>query len=188
MNDKPEREFYIMVPDEIIMNKIYLIREKKVMLDRDLAELYGVDTKVLKQTVRRHIRRFPPDFMFEMRPEELRNWRSQFVTSNADKKGLRYAPFCFTEHGIIMLASVINSDRATRINVQIVRIFIKMREMLASHKEILNNLERLEHNVADHDKQILVIFEYLKQLRQTKQKELDQKNRKPIGYKRKDET
>ena len=102
--------------------------------------------------------------------------------------GLRVPPFAFTEHGVIMLASVINSNRATRINIQIVRIFIKMREILASHKEILNSLEKLEHKVADHNEQILVIFEYLKQLGQAKQKELDQKNRKPIGYKRKDET
>lgn len=183
-----KKETYIMVPDELIMSKIYLVRGKKVMLDRDLAELYGVDTRVLKQTVRRNIRRFPQDFMFEMRQEELQNWRSQFVTSNADRKGLRYAPFCFTEHGVIMLASVINSDRAIRINVQIVRIFIKIREILASHKEILNSMEKLEHKVADHNEQILVIFKYLKQLGHTKQQELDQKNRKSIGSKRKDET
>ncbi|MFO7670935.1 MAG: ORF6N domain-containing protein [Bacteroidales bacterium] len=177
----------IVIPDEVIMNKIYLIRGKKVMLDRDLAELYGVETKVLKQTVRRNFKRFPPDFMFEMTTEELQNWRSQFVTSNADKKGLRYSPFCFTEHGVIMLASILNTDRAININVQIVRIFIKMREMLASHKEILHRLEKIEHKLAENDDQILLIFEYLKQLEQTKLQELDQQNRKRIGYKRKNE-
>lgn len=176
-----------MIPDEVIMNKIYLIRGKKVMLDRDLAELYGVETKVLKQTVRRNIKRFPPDFMFEMITEELQNWRSQFVTSNADKKGLRYPPFCFSEYGVIMLASVLNSDRAININVQIVRIFTKMREMLASHKEILHRLEKIEHKLADNDNQIMVIFEYLKQLEQAKQQELENEKWKRVGYKRKDE-
>ena len=154
----------LTIPDEVIMNKIYLIREKKVMLDRDLAELYGVETKVLKQTVRRNIKRFPSDFLFEMTIEELQDWRSQIVTSNADKKGLRYPPFCFTEHGVIMLASVLNSDRAININVQIVRIFTKMREMLASHKEKLHKLVKIEHKLAEHDNHILVIFQYLKQL------------------------
>lgn len=182
-----KKESEIVIPDEIIMNKIYLIRGKNVMLDRDLAELYGVETKVLKQTVRRNIKRFPPDFMFEMTNEELQNWRSQIVTSNADKKGLRHPPFCFTEHGVIMLAGVLNSDRAININVQIVRIFTKMREMLASHKEILHKMEKLEHKLAKHDDQIHLIFEYLKQLEQNKQQELDQQNRKRIGYKRKDE-
>ncbi|RLD54706.1 MAG: ORF6N domain-containing protein [Bacteroidetes bacterium] len=169
------------------MNKIYLIRGKKVMLDRDLAGLYGVETKVLKQTVRRNIKRFPSDFLFEMTIEELQDWRSQIVTSKADKKGLRYPPFCFTEHGVIMLASVLNSDRAININVQIVRIFTKMREMLSSHKEILHELVKIEHKLAEHDNQILVIFQYLKQLEQVKQQEQDQQNRKRLGYKRKDE-
>jgi hypothetical protein len=91
------------------------------MPDRDLAELYGIETKVLKQTVRRNTKRFPKDFMFEMSAEELNNWRSQIVTSNSDKMGLRYPPFCFTEHGVIMLASILNSDRAIQTNVQIVR-------------------------------------------------------------------
>ncbi|HEC42592.1 MAG TPA: ORF6N domain-containing protein [Bacteroides sp.] len=87
------------------MSKIYLIRGKKIMLDRDLAELYGIETKVLKQTVRRNTNRFPSDFMFELSAEELHDWRSQFVTSNTDKMGLRYPPFCFTEHGVLMLSS-----------------------------------------------------------------------------------
>ncbi|MCK4879213.1 MAG: ORF6N domain-containing protein [Bacteroidales bacterium] len=176
-----------MVPDEVIMNKIYQIRGKKVMLDRDLANLYGVETKVLKQSVRRSIKRFPSDFMFELSTEELQEWRSQIVTSNADRMGLRYPPFCFTEHGVIMLASVLNSDRAIQINVQIVRIFTKMREMLASHKEILHSLEKIEHKLTENDNQILVIFEYLKQLKESKQQEIGQKNRKRIGYKQKNE-
>ena len=100
------------------------------MLDRDLADLYGIDTKVLKQAVRRNIKRFPLDFMFEMSTEEFREWRSQFVTSNTDKMGLRYPPFCFAEHGVLMLSSVLNSEIAININIQIIRIFSKMREKL----------------------------------------------------------
>ena len=100
------------------------------MLDRDLAELYGIETKVLKQTVRRNTNRFPSDFMFEMSAEELHDWRSQFVTSKTDKMGLRYPPFCFTEHGVLMLSSVLNSDRAIKVNIQIIRIFTKIRELL----------------------------------------------------------
>ena len=97
-----------MITDELVINRIYLIRGQKVMLDRDLSELYAVSTKVFKQAVRRNIDRFPGDFMFEMTQEELQNWRSQFVTSNSDKMGLRYPPFCFTEHGVAMLSSVLN--------------------------------------------------------------------------------
>jgi phage regulator Rha-like protein len=176
-----------MIPDELIINKIYLIRNKKVMLDRDLADLYGVETKVLKQTVRRNIKRFPTDFMFEMSFEELNDWRSQIVTSNSDKMGLRYPPFCFTEHGEVMLASVLNSERAININVQIVRIFNKMREMLVSNKDILSRLQKAEHKLAEGDDKILLIFEYLKQLEQSKQQEIDQLNRKRVGFKRKEE-
>ncbi len=107
----------VAVPEEIIMNKIYLVRNQKVMLDRDLAELYGVETKVLKQAVKRNIERFPDDFMFEMTKEEFVNWRSQFVTSNSDRMGLRYAPFCFTEQGVTMLSCVLNSQRAIQLNI-----------------------------------------------------------------------
>ena len=110
-----------LVPDEIIMNKIYLIRGRKVMLDRDLAELYQTETKHLKRAVRRNMRRFPQDFMFELSPKEFNNLRSQFGTSSWG--GARYTPMAFTEHGVIMLASVLNSERAIQVNIQIVRIF-----------------------------------------------------------------
>ena len=101
------------LPAERITSKIYFIRNQKVMLDRDLAELYGVETKVLKQAVRRNIKRFPKDFMFELTTKEFSDWRSQFVTSKSDKKGLRYEPMVFTEQGVAMLSSILNSDRAT---------------------------------------------------------------------------
>jgi phage regulator Rha-like protein len=159
----------LMLTDEVIMDKIYLIRGQKVMLDRDLSELYGVKTKVLKQQVRRNMNRFPEDFMFELTLEEFSNWRSQFVTSKSDKMGLRYTPFAFTEHGVVMLASVLNSERAIQANIRIVRIYNKMREMLMSHKAFFTKLNELEKSVSDHDQKILLIFEYIRQLEQTKQ-------------------
>lgn len=102
------------------------------MLDRDLAELYGVETKVLKQSVRRNLDRFPTDFIFEMTVRELDNWRSQIVTSKEDRQGLRYAPFCFTEQGVTMLSCILNSDPAIQVNIQVIRIFTRLREMLKS--------------------------------------------------------
>jgi len=134
----------LMLPDELVMNKIYLIRGQKVMLDRDLAELYGVETKRLKEAIRRNIDRFPKDFMFEMTIEELENWRTQFATSNSEKMGLRHPPFCFTEQGVAMLSSVLKSETAIRVNIQIIRIFTRMREMIMTHKDILLELEKID--------------------------------------------
>ena len=176
----------IAVPDELIMSKIYVVRGRKVMIDRDLAELYGVATKVLKQAVKRNLKRFPSDFMFEMSAKEMQNWRSQFVTSNSDKIGLRYAPYCFTEYGVLMLASVLNSERAILINIQIVRVFIKMREMLMENKEILNQLDQMQGKLAEHDEKIILVFEYINQLEQDKQLAADQQNRKKVGFKQPD--
>jgi len=116
-----------IIPIQNIINKIYLFRDVKVMIDRDLAALYGIETKTLKQTVRRNIERFPDDFMFELNKTEFENWRSQFVTSNADKMGLRYAPMVFTEHGVLMLSSVLKSEKAIQVNIQIMRTFSKLR-------------------------------------------------------------
>jgi phage regulator Rha-like protein len=176
----------VMIPEEVIMNKIYLIRGRKVMLDMDLAELYGVETKQLKRAVRRNISRFPSDFMFELTLEELANWRSQFGTSNREKMGMRYPPFAFSEHGVLMLASVLNSERAVQVNIWIVRIFTKMREMLMTHRDIMEKLSLMERKITSHDDNILLIFEYLKQLEQDRQQQLDQKERKRIGFKRDD--
>ena len=173
-----------MIPDEVITSKIYLIRNKKVMLDRDLAELYGVETKVLKQAVRRNRRRFPADFMFEMSAEEFQNWRSQFVTSNKDKMGLRHPPFCFTEHGVLMLSTVLNSEYAIEINIQIIRVFTKIRSILKSNNEIIAELEQMKSVLAEHDNNIVLIFELLEQLEEDKQQQIDQQNRGKIGYKR----
>src|SRR5690606_22520237 len=122
----------ITVAEEVIMNKIYVVRGQKVMIDRDLAVLYGVETKRLKEAVRRNIDRCPEDFMFEMSKEELEGWRTQNATSKEDKQGLRYAPFCCSEQGVTMLSCILNSERAIAVNIQVIRVFSKMREMLSA--------------------------------------------------------
>lgn len=182
-----EGENKVTIPEEVIMNKIYLIRGQKVMIDRDLAAFYGVETKALKQAVRRNIERFPVDFMFEMTKEEFENWRSQFVTSNADIMGLRYAPFCFTNIGVPQLSTVLKSKKAIMINLQIMRVFNKMMHMLSTHKEILQQIELLQRNDLEHDKKIMLIFEYLKQFEEEKQQRYNQSNRRRIGFKTKNE-
>lgn len=149
---------------EHITSRIYFIRGQKVMLDRDLAELYEVETKVLKQAVRRNSKRFPIDFMFELSKEEFINWRSHFVTSNQDKMGLRHAPMAFTEQGIAMLSGILRSDRAIEVNIVIMRAFVKMRQMLATNKEFAKKLEKMENHLAEHDEQFRVVFEAIRQL------------------------
>ena len=185
MSEKKEDK--IMLPDEIIESKIYFIRGQKVMLDRDLAELYGVETKYLKRQVKRNIVRFPDDFMFELTKEEFEQWRSQFVTSKEDKQGLRYAPYAFTEDGVAQLSTVLHSERAIKVNIQIIRLFSRMRRLALTHQEILKKLEEIERKDMEQDDKIMLIFEYIKQFEQTKQEELDQSKRKKIGYKRRDD-
>ena len=177
------RSSNVVIPDEVIVDKIYLIRGKKVMLDRDLADLYKVETKRLKEQVRRNIDRFPDDFMFELTKEELDEWRYNFGTSSSETMGLRVPPFAFTEHGVVMLASVLSSERAIQVNIRIVRIFIRMREILVTHNEILKKLEYLDKKDIEQDERIILIFEYLKKLEAGKQQEFEQKNRKRIGFK-----
>ena len=147
------------MPIERITNKIYLIRNKKVMLDRDLAELYGVETKVLKQAVRRNIKRFPNDFMFELTKDEFENLRSQIVTSSWG--GARYSPMAFTEQGVAMLSTVLKSDRAIQVNIQIMRAFTQLRQMLSTHKDLKRKIESMEKK---YDQQFQVVFEAIKQL------------------------
>ena len=158
-----------IVPDEILLSKIYLIRGQKVMLDRDLAELYDIETKDLKRQVKRNIERFPKDFMFELNMEEFQNWRRQFGASNfAEKMGLRYAPYAFTEHGVLMLANVLKSDITIEVSLRLIEVFVKLREMLLTHKDILVKLERVEKDVIKQDRRtvkseddIKLIFEAL---------------------------
>jgi len=172
-----------ILPDEVILNKIYILRGKKVMIDRDLAELYGVETRALNQAVRRNEKRFPEDFMFQMTLEEMQEWKSQIVISNKVKMGLRKSPLVFTEQGVAMLSSVLNSETAIMVNIAIIRVFTKMREMLSTHKEIMLKLEKLERNDIEQDDKIMLIFEYIKQLDKVKQDELELKNRPTIGFK-----
>lgn len=162
--------------DAFIVDKIYRIRNQQVMLDVDLAELYGVETKVLKQQVRRNIDRFPEDFLFELTKEEYRNLRSQFVTSSWG--GLRYMPFAFTEQGVAMLSSVLRSKRAIEVNIKIMRIFVSMRKLIATNQEILEKIEKLESENETQNMQISIIYETIKELI-----EPTYKNRKQIGYK-----
>jgi len=173
----------VLVPQEVLMSKIHEIRGQKVMLDSDLAELYQVETKRLNEQVRRNMERFPEDFMFELTKEEWNDLKSQSATSSWG--GRRKLPLVFTEHGILMLSSVLNSPTAIKANIQIMRLFTKMREMIASHQEIFRQLDEIRNNVKGHDDQLQLIFEYLKQFEASKQQEFDQQNRKKIGYRRK---
>jgi len=152
------------------------------MLDRDLANFYGIETRRLKEQVRRNPERFPDDFMIEFTKEELENFRKQFGNSNKEIMGLRIPPFAFTEHGILMLASVLNTERAIKVNIQLVRIFNKMREMLQSNKELIIALEQLRDKINDHDDKFILIFDYLKKFDQNRKQQLTQANRKRIGY------
>lgn len=149
---------------EAIQGMIFIIRGKKVMIDRDLANLYGVETKVLNQAVKRNKDRFPEDFMFQLSGVEFENWKSQIVTSNKEKMGIRRKPYAFTEHGILMLSSVLNSERAIQVNIAIMRTFTKIRQMIAGHKELARKMKELEQKVGRHDKDINIIIDVIKKM------------------------
>ena len=161
-----------MLTAELIQHKIYIIRGKKVMMDRDLAMLYEVPTKVLNQAVKRNIERFPEDFMFQLNATEFTNWKSQFVTSNSSlNQSLRKVPLAFTEQGIAMLSSVLNSKKAIQINIQIIRIFTKLREMVDAYKELREKVEELEKNSTSNFEQIFYAIKTLiKQDKEPKRK------------------
>lgn len=150
-----------LVTMESIERKIYLIRGQKVMLDSDLAELYGVTTKTLVQAVKRNSNRFPLDFMFQLENQEVVGLRSQIVTSKTGRGGRRYQPYAFTEQGVAMLSSVLNSERAVEVNIQIIRVFVKLREMIAAHKDLAKKLEELEKK---YDAQFRVVFDAIRAL------------------------
>jgi phage regulator Rha-like protein len=164
-----------IIPVEIIENKIYLIRNKKVMLDSDLAELYDVETKVLNQAVKRNIARFPEDFMFQLDKEESSELsRSQFVTLKRGQN-IKYLPHAFTENGVAMLSSVLNSERAIQVNIQIMRTFTKIREMLLSHKDLKHKIEEMEKK---YDSQFKIVFNAIKELMSPPEKQV-----RKIGFK-----
>ena len=169
-----------ILPDETIINKIYLIREQKVMLDKDLAEMYGIEVRVLNQSVKRNIDRFPKDFMFILTQKEFQSLKSQFVISSWG--GIRKLPTAFTEQGVAMLSGVLNSPVAVQVHIQIIRIFTKMKEMLLTNKDILMKLEKMEKDVKENKEDIAMIFTALKQLLNPAQPK-----RKMIGFNRKDD-
>ena len=152
------------------------------MIVYDLAELYGVETSYLKRQVRRNIDRFPEDFMFELTNEEFENLRSQNGTSSWG--GTRYAPMAFTEQGVAQLSSVLNSGRAIQVNIQIIRLFTKMRNLLFSHHELFLKIEKMEHLLTNHDQDIAVLFDYLKRLLNEDKQKKSQDTRKRIGFKK----
>ncbi len=166
-----------LIPVEVIERRIYLIRGQKVMLDTDLAELYGVETRTLIQAVKRNITRFPSDFMFQLDFQDVAALRSQIVTL---KKGRgehrKYAPYVFTENGVAMLSSVLNSERAVQVNIAIMRVFVKLREMIASHEDLSRRLDDLEKK---YDAQFKVVFDAIRQLMAT-----PEKSKRKIGFRR----
>lgn len=173
-----------MITEKSISNKIYFIKGREVMIDRDLAELYGVETRILNQSVRRNIKRFPEDFMFQLSPEEFNKWKSQIVISNKEKMSLRKPPLVFTEQGVSMLSSVLHSETAIMVNIQIIRVFTRLRQMIQSQEAILKRLVELEKEGKLQKKNIQTILQYLKQLEEIRKEEIEFKDRKRIGFHR----
>ncbi|HET9676119.1 MAG TPA: ORF6N domain-containing protein [Solirubrobacterales bacterium] len=147
-----------------IEKRIFVVRERQVMLDEDLADLYGVETKRLVEQVKRNLERFPEDFMFQLNKEETAILRSQIATSNTGRGGRRYAPYVFTEQGVAMLSSVLRSKRAIAVNIEIMRAFVELRRVATSYAEIEKRLEKIERGMGEHDKQFGQIFNALRQL------------------------
>jgi hypothetical protein len=168
------------IPDETIIRKIFLVRGLKVMLDKDLAALYRVGTRDLNKAVKRNLKRFPEDFMFQLSLTEFGNL--MFHSGTSSWGGRRKPPYAFTEQGIAMLSGVLHSDLAIEMNIRIIRVFTKMRKLLETHQEILQRLMVLEKNDEDQDKRIMLILDYLKSLEQQEQQEQSMKNRKRIGF------
>ena len=164
------------VSEETIVEKIFIIRGQKVMLDRDLAEMYGVEVKRLNEAVKRNITRFPDDFMFQISKVEWQNLKSQIATSSWG--GIRKLPYAFTEQGVAMLSSVLNSETAIQVNIQIIRLFTKMKQLILDNKDLWMKIEKIEQHLLKNDEEIKIIFAYLKKL-------LIQENkpRNPIGFK-----
>lgn len=162
------------IPEEIIQNKIFIIRSKKVMIDSALAMLYQVETKNLNKAVKRNIERFPENFMFQLTQKETDALRFQIGTSRSGSGGRRYLPYVFTQEGIAMLSSVLNSERAIHINIQIMRAFVKLRELMASHIELRNKIEHMEKK---YDYQFKIVFDAIKRLL-----EPPEKLKRPIGF------
>ena len=172
-----KKENTLAIQDELVMNKIYLIRNQKVMLDSDLAELYLVETKVLNQQVKRNLKRFPDDFMFQLTEQEFVHLKSQFVTSSWG--GKRKLPYVFTEQGVAMLSGILNSDLAIAVNIQIMRIFTRIRQMLADNTDLRLDIEKIKNKLDNQDKNMEIVFRYLDELLEKKENPIE---RNKIGY------
>ncbi|MDD5089678.1 MAG: ORF6N domain-containing protein [Candidatus Wallbacteria bacterium] len=160
------------VQQQIVESKILLLRGKRIMLDRDLAELYGVETKVLNQAVKRNLARFPSDFMFQLRDKDIEKSRSQIVTLNGKRgQNTKYLPYAFTENGIAMLSSVLKSERAIMVNIQIMPTFTRLREILSSNRELRQKIEELEDKC---DQQFKAVFEVIRQILHPREKQKPQ--------------
>jgi len=168
------------ITQEVVISKIHIIRGQKVMLDVDLSILYEVETKRLNEQVKRNLERFPEDFMFQLTKEEYTNLKSQNATSSWG--GRRTSPYAFTEHGVLMLSSVLKSGKAIQVNIQIVRVFTKMRELLLSQKDMVLKVEKIEHKLDGQGHEIQVLFEYIKRLMSEGETRKIQSSRKKIGF------
>ena len=168
----------------IIQQKIFEIRGQSIMLDFDLAELYGVETKVLNQAVKRNADRFPKDFMFQLSEKEIHTLRSQFVTSN--RGGRRYRPYAFTEHGVTMLANVLKSKKAIKMSIAVVRAFISLKQLAIQHKDLAERLEELRkelhERIGEHDTQLAAIYDAIENLLDEKTEKKNWEERNRIGY------
>ncbi len=179
-----KKENLLSVPDELVMNKIYLIRDQKVMLDSDLANLYQVETKVLNQQVKRNLMRFPEDFMFQITKNEWDLVRSQIVTASQNKRNIIALPYVFTEQGVAMLSGVLNSERAILVNIQIMRIFSKIRQMLLDNTDLRLDIEKIKNKLDNQDKNMEIVFRYLDELLEKKEsRQGETEVRTKIGYK-----
>ena len=171
-NNKPGT---LAQPVEVVVSRILLLRNQKMLLDADLAELYGVPTKVLLQAVKRNLERFPDDFMFQLTDQEFSHLRSQSVTSSWG--GRRHAPYAFTEQGVAMLSGVLNSPRAISVNIEIMRAFVRLREMLASNKDLAAKLNAMEHKLESHDQAIAGVLNAIRELMRP-----PETKKRPIGF------
>src|SRR5450759_4265231 len=204
---KAKRNIIKLIPEERIVNKIHLIRDQKVMLDFDLAILYEVETKRLNEQVKRNLERFPEDFMFRLTAKEwqmmrsqnatastqnidqqsTKNMRSQFATSSQSKRKDTYTPYAFTEHGVTMLASILKSERAVKMSIAVVRVFIELKKNALQYNELIEQIENLKNHLGEHDVQLNSIYEAIENLLDAKtDKELKEeawRNRKRIGFK-----
>ena len=183
---KAKKNVVKVIPDDTIIRKIYVLRGQKVMLDMDLAVLYEIETKRLKEAVRRNIERFPEDFMFELNAKEYNSLRTQFATSN--RGGSRYMPFAFTEQGVAMLSGVINSPKAIDMNIAIMRAFVETRKLVLSNKKVAEQIKTLFERIGEHDVQLAAIYDAMENLMDEKLDEKIEKQqwaeRERIGFKK----